>query len=85
MANTMMDDVDVSSEKLSGQVASFFFHAIVALLAWAALMLAGYVLNPASASQLVILILSLLVPGLWAFSWSGRSRTRWPGTSGCWG
>ncbi len=67
MANTMMDEVDVSSEKLSGQVASFFFHAIVALLAWAALMLAGYVLNPASASQLVILVLSLLVPGIVGF------------------
>ncbi len=67
MANTMMDEVDVSSEKLSGQVASFFLHAIVALAAWAALMLAGYVLNPASASQLVILILSLLVPGIVGF------------------
>ncbi len=64
MANTMMDEVDVSSEKLSGQVASFFIHAIVALAVWAALMLAGYVLNPASASQLVILILSLVVPGI---------------------
>lgn len=67
MANTMMDEVDVSSEKLSGQVASFFLHAIVALAAWAALMLAGYVLNPASASQLVILVLSLLVPGIVGF------------------
>jgi hypothetical protein len=64
MANLMMDDVDVGSEKLSAQVTSFFFHTIVALLAWAAMMLAGYVLNPASVSQLAILILSFLVPGV---------------------
>lgn len=67
MANTMMDEVDTGSEKLSVQVVSFFFHAIVALLAWVALMLAGYVLNPASASQLVILILSLVIPGIVGF------------------
>ncbi|MFZ0394173.1 MAG: hypothetical protein WCF17_00205 [Terracidiphilus sp.] len=67
MARMTMDEVDAGSEKLSGQVASFFIHAIIALASWAALMLAGYVLNPASASQLVILILSGLVPAVVGF------------------
>ena len=62
MADLMMDDVDRGSEKLSSQVVSFFFHSMVALVAWVALMLVGYVLNPASVSQMVILFLSILVP-----------------------
>jgi len=57
-----MDDVDEGSEKLSRQVVSFFLHTFIALGAWLALMLAGYALNPASVSQMVILALSLVVP-----------------------
>jgi len=67
MAKLMMDDVDAGSEKLSGQVVSFFLHSIIALAAWAALMLAGTVLNPSSVSQLLILLLSLLLPGVVGF------------------
>lgn len=62
MTKLTMDEVDVSNEKLSQQVLSFFLHTLIALGAWVALMLAGYALNPASVSQMVILGLSILIP-----------------------
>lgn len=62
MTKLMMDEVDAGSETLSRQVVSFFLHSLIAIGAWLLLMLAGYVINPASASQTVILILSIVVP-----------------------
>jgi phosphoglycerol transferase MdoB-like AlkP superfamily enzyme len=60
---TMMHADDAkSSSKLSRQAVSFFAHTLLALGAWLVLMLVGYALNPAGASQFLILILSLLIP-----------------------
>lgn len=44
------------------QIASLVLHALLALVAWAALMAAGYMLNLPQVSQAMILLLSLLVP-----------------------
>jgi hypothetical protein len=62
MTKLTMDDVDEGSDRLSRQVVSFFLHTLIALGAWLALMLAGYALNPAGVSQMVILALSIVVP-----------------------
>lgn len=62
MANLMLDEEDDGSDKLSRQAISFFLHIMVALCAWLAMMLAGYAIDPASASQSVVLLLSILVP-----------------------
>jgi hypothetical protein len=47
---------------LASQAASFFLHSLLALAAWAALMLLGYAVNPVGTPQWVILLLSLAVP-----------------------
>lgn len=57
-----MSDEEEASDKLSRQALSFFLHAVIALCAWLALMLVGYALNPASAPQILILLLSIAVP-----------------------
>ena len=51
-----------NSSSLVGQVASFLLHTFLALGAWLALMLAGYILNPAGVPQVFILALSTLIP-----------------------
>lgn len=61
MAKLMMDEIDTGSEKLSGQIAGFFLHAIIALGAWILFMAAGYVLNTPM-PQMLILALSLVIP-----------------------
>ncbi|HWG21475.1 MAG TPA: hypothetical protein VG225_13175 [Terracidiphilus sp.] len=58
----MMNEEDTGGSKLFRQALLFFMHMAIALGAWVALMLAGYALNPASVSQMVILGLSILVP-----------------------
>jgi heme/copper-type cytochrome/quinol oxidase subunit 4 len=61
MANTMMDEVDVGSEKLSRQTVGFFLHAFLALAAWVLFMAAGYLLNTPM-PQMLILALSAAIP-----------------------
>jgi len=60
MPSTM--EAEDNSARLSGQALSFSMHTLLALGTWVALMLLGYVLNPAAVPQLVILLLSILVP-----------------------
>ncbi len=62
MTKLTMDEVDEGSDRLSRQVISFFLHSLIALAVWLGLMLAGYILNPSSVSQMLILALSILVP-----------------------
>lgn len=50
------------SENLTRQVSGFFAHCFLAVLAWIAMMLIGYVINPANVPQPVVLALSLVVP-----------------------
>ncbi|MGA3100481.1 MAG: hypothetical protein ABSD61_01335 [Terracidiphilus sp.] len=47
---------------LASQAASFFLHSLLALASWAALMLAGYAVNPVGIPQWVILLSSFAVP-----------------------
>jgi hypothetical protein len=58
----LVTDEDDGTDKLSQQALSFALHAILAVGSWLLLMLAGYALNPASVSQMVVLLLSILVP-----------------------
>ncbi len=55
-------DEDDGAEKLSQQALSFTLHSVVAIAAWILLMLVGYVLNPASVSQVIVLLLSIGIP-----------------------
>jgi hypothetical protein len=55
-------EADDDSEKLTHQVSGFFTHSFLALAVWVAMMLLGYAINPAYIPQLVIFILSFLVP-----------------------
>lgn len=56
------DEAENNSAKLSNQAVWFFAHMALALGSWLALMLLGYVFQPAGVSQLIILALSTLVP-----------------------
>jgi len=56
-----LDEEDPSA-RLPRQALWFFLNAVLALLAWAALMAVGYVLNPQGVPQVAILALSLIVP-----------------------
>jgi hypothetical protein len=56
------DEEESSAAKLTRQALSFIGHTVLALLSWAALMAAGYVLNPAGIPQIAILGLSIAVP-----------------------
>jgi hypothetical protein len=51
-----------SNPSLSRQAWLFFMHAALALGSWLALMGVGYALNPQEVPQLMILVLSLVVP-----------------------
>lgn len=48
--------------QLPRQALWFFLNALMALLAWAALMAVGYALNPQGVPQMAILALSFVVP-----------------------
>lgn len=61
MESLLHEEEDASS-RLSRQAVSFVVHILLALATWVLLMLLGYALNPQSASQLLILILSVAVP-----------------------
>ena len=56
------DEEEKAASKLCQQALRFFAHTALALCAWLAFMLLGYVLNPPRVSQSVILLLSILVP-----------------------
>jgi hypothetical protein len=60
----LVTDEDDGTDKLSQQALSFALHTILAVGSWLLLMLAGYALNPASVSQMIVLLLSILVPML---------------------
>jgi hypothetical protein len=60
----LVTDEDDGTDKLSQQAVSFSLHTILAVGSWLLLMLAGYALNPASVSQTIVLLLSILVPML---------------------
>src|ERR1700742_3484097 len=55
-------DADDGSETLTRQVSAFFGHPLIALAVWAAVMIVGYLINPAYIPQLAISILSFLIP-----------------------
>src|SRR6516164_839703 len=69
----LVTDEDDGTDKLSQQALSFALHTILAVGSWLHLMLAGYALNPASVSQMIVLLLSILVP-LFAGSLVARFR-----------
>jgi hypothetical protein len=60
----LVTDEDDGTDKLSQQALSFALHTILAVGSWLLLMLAGYALNPAAVSQMIVLLLSILVPML---------------------
>jgi hypothetical protein len=64
MESRMFMDEEKNDSKLSRQALSFLFNTFLALASWLGLMSLGYFLNPQAVSQPVILLLSLLVPGL---------------------
>jgi hypothetical protein len=53
---------DQKAPTLASQTKSFFLHSLLALAAWAALMILGYAVNPVGIPQWVILLLSFAVP-----------------------
>jgi hypothetical protein len=64
MSSLLLEDEDAprSQHTLGKQAISFFGHALLALLAWLALMLLGYLVNPQNLPQTVILTASILAP-----------------------
>ena len=62
MAKLVIDDDDDGSERLSQQAISFFLHILFALGAWMGMMILGYAIDPRSANQTIVLLLSILVP-----------------------
>lgn len=60
---TMLDAEDQKpGPTLPQQVVSFLLHTLLALGSWLALMLVGYLLNPAGLPQIIILFLAIVVP-----------------------
>jgi len=63
MASILLEDEGPRKEiTLGKQAVSFFAHALIALVAWAALMAVGYAVNPENIPQTAILAASVLVP-----------------------
>jgi hypothetical protein len=62
----VMSNEDEASDKLSRQALAFFLHMVVGLAAWIGLMLLGYAIQP-SVSQMIILLCSIVVPGIVGF------------------
>ena len=60
----LITDEDDGTDKLSQQAISFALHTLLAIGAWILLMLAGYAINPVSVSQVIVLLLSIVVPML---------------------
>jgi hypothetical protein len=64
------DEEEQNPAKVSNQALWFLAHTGLALGSWLALMLLGYAFNPAGVSQLIILLLSILVPLLVGFGFT---------------
>jgi hypothetical protein len=63
MASILLEDEEPRKEiTLGRQAGSFFAHALLALVAWAALMAVGYAVHPENIPQTVILAASVFVP-----------------------
>lgn len=58
----LVTDEDDGADNFPRQALAFALHTILAIGAWILLMLAGYALNPAAVPQLIVLLLSILVP-----------------------
>lgn len=69
MSTLLLEDEDESRKEvtLGRQALSFSAHALLALCAWIALMLVGYLLEPKNPPQAAISAASLLVPLLLGF------------------
>jgi hypothetical protein len=61
---TNISEEDQFLEKLASQAGSFVLHVLLAVGTWLGMMFVGYILNPPSASQWVILALSLVLPAV---------------------
>jgi hypothetical protein len=57
-----MNEVVETPSNLLAQAISIIVHTGLALIAWLALMLVGYALNPVGVPQTLILVLSMFVP-----------------------
>jgi hypothetical protein len=70
MTTLLLEDKERGYTRISigKRALSFIAHALLAICAWIALMLAGYVLNPQNLPQPVILAASMLVPLLLGFA-----------------
>ena len=63
MASILLEEEEPKKEITLGlQAGSFFIHALLALISWAALMAAGYLANSVSVPQTAILAASVLFP-----------------------
>ena len=64
MASILLEDEEEPRKEitLGKQTVSFFGHALLALFAWVALMLVGYIVEPQNIPQMAILTASILVP-----------------------
>jgi hypothetical protein len=62
--NALLDSEEQapSPATLGRQALRFLLHTLLALAAWAGLMLAGYAVNPSGVPQWAILLLSMVVP-----------------------
>jgi hypothetical protein len=69
MSTLLLEDEDEPRREvtLGRQTLSFFAHALLALCAWIALMLVGYMIDPRNVPQVTILAASVLVPLLLGF------------------
>lgn len=63
MTSILLEEEEPKKEITLGlQAGSFFVHALLALISWAALMAAGYLANPEYVPQTAILAASIVVP-----------------------
>jgi len=53
-----------ANSKRGSQALWFFFHTVVAIASWLALMWVGYIVNPAAVPQTVILFMSIAIPAI---------------------
>ena len=69
MSSLLLEEEDGQRKEttLGKQAASFFGHALLALIAWIALMLIGYAVNPVNLPQTITLAASIVAPLLLGF------------------
>jgi hypothetical protein len=59
---TEEEEVEGHSPTVTGQALSFFMHTLLALAAWTVVLLVGYVVNPSTVPQSLILVLAVSIP-----------------------